>query len=104
MAEPSDEGDDDEKDDEIEDEDEEHLILGEEDGEELDLPNGAGPSSGSDLVDGEDTKEEEEVEAPISSILKRKRKVDMSPVAHTKKKRVSFGGKAGKGGAKRGRR
>ncbi|WWC58751.1 uncharacterized protein I303_101295 [Kwoniella dejecticola CBS 10117] len=102
MAGPSDDEDDEEEDDEEEDElddddedeeedddeDDEGLLIGSDEGEELELEDGPEPSSGSDVEeDGETSEEVEEIEEP-EPVKKRKRA--SLPAPSKKAKRVSF--------------
>ncbi|WRT64125.1 uncharacterized protein IL334_001054 [Kwoniella shivajii] len=79
-------GDDDDEDDEEEDDDEEVLLIGSDDGEEVDLEDGPEPSSGSDVEDEEDEESEPEPE-PVPA---KKRKRASLPAPSKKVKRVSF--------------
>ncbi|WVQ85677.1 hypothetical protein IAT38_007843 [Cryptococcus sp. DSM 104549] len=112
MAAPSDsededddeEDDDDELDDDEEDElegsDDEGILIGSDDGEELELEDGPEPSSGSDLEDDEDDEEDEEESSPeppsppkAAPAKGKKRRISEAPsvAAPVKKaKRVSF--------------
>ncbi|WVQ97322.1 hypothetical protein IAU59_004433 [Kwoniella sp. CBS 9459] len=92
LAGPSDDEDEDEEDDEDEDElddededdDEDGLVIGSDDGEELDLEDGPEPSSGSDVEEEDDDEEEDEEEEESEP------EPEPEPVSAKKRKRVSL--------------
>jgi nuclear GTP-binding protein len=114
MVAPSDDDENEEEDeDEVEEEDdeegdedqddEEPFLVGSDEGEELELESGPEPSSGSSIPDegnegeeGDEEEEDEEEESAPPVSRKNKRKAPESPVASSKRKRVSFGGRVGK--------
>jgi len=84
------EGDEDEEDEDEDDEDdEEAVIIGSDEGEEVELEDGTEPSSGSDVEDDDDDDDSESEEEPAPPMRAGKRKAPDSPEVRAKKLKVA---------------